>query len=991
MSRTLAPFLLALFCCLPATAGEKTSAVPSWIWLGQGQPNQTVLFRKTIDLQDNIIAAKIYGSCDNQMIVFINGKEVLRSDAWEIPASADVTNLLKKGKNVIAVRGKNQDGAAGLLLQLEIEEASKRQQVLFTDSTWRVAEKGPKGWQSVAFNDSEWQAATVIGKLGDGPWKQINKATLTQVVKQKEAVPTYLDQLKAVKDFKVELLYSVPPQQGSWVSMTTDPKGRLIVSDQYGKLYRVTPPALGSKDEKSKVEAIPVEIGEAQGLLWAFDSLYVMVNKHIGKNPSGLYRVKDTDGDGELDKAELLRPLEGAGEHGPHAVILSPDGKSLYVCAGNHTNLTKVDTFLAPKIWGEDSLLPRMWDPNGHAVGRMAPGGSVYRVDPDGKKWDLFCIGFRNQYDIAFNRDGELFTYDSDMEWDMNTPWYQPTRVFHCVNGGDSGWRSATAKFPPYYIDTLPPVVEIGPGSPTGLVFGTGAKFPAKYQEALFMCDWSYGKLYAVHLTPTGSTYKGQAEEFIRGTPLPLTDIVINPTDGAMYFTVGGRKTKSGLYRVTYTGKESTDPIKGVSPGADQRALRKKLEAYHGQPNPKAIDAVWPYLGHEDRFIRWAARTGLENQDTNLWQQRALSERHPQAALTALLALTRKGEKSVQPKLLAALGHLEWKKLNHAQQLDLVRLYALTFIRMGQPESKLASQVIDRFDPLFPSGERELNAELCKILVYLEAPSAASKTMKLMSKALTQEEQMQYALLLRSLKTGWTMKDREEYFRWFLKAANYKGGNSFGGFVRNIKNDALTQLSDADKLALKPILDIKQIEPMQIKPRPFVKKWNVQDVIKLVEGAGLKNRDFNKGRTMFAAASCFACHRFANEGGSYGPDLTGLSGRFTKQDLVDSIVLPSKVISDQYQAVVVALSNGQIVQGRIVNLFGDSLSINTDMLNPNKLVSVNRKQIESITPSPVSMMPEGLLDTLNDEEVLDLMAYLLSGGDRNNAMFTKKE
>src|SRR5579864_8199541 len=55
------------------------------------------------------------------------------------------------------------------------------------------------------------------------------------------------DRIKIAKDFKVELLYSPPKSQGSWVSMCADPKGRLIVSDQYdGGLYRLTPPPVGS-------------------------------------------------------------------------------------------------------------------------------------------------------------------------------------------------------------------------------------------------------------------------------------------------------------------------------------------------------------------------------------------------------------------------------------------------------------------------------------------------------------------------------------------------------------------------------------------------------------------------------------------------------------------------------------------------------------------------------------------------------------------------
>ena len=131
-------------------------------------------------------------------------------------------------------------------------------------------------------------------------------------------------------------------------------------------------------------------------------------------------------------------------------------------------------------------------------------------MTPDGKTWELFSVGFRNQYDAAYNRDGDLFTYDADMEWDFNTPWYRPTRVCLVTSGSEFGWRNGAGKYPPYYPDSLPPVVDIGPGSPTGVCFGYGAKFPPKYQDAFFICDWSYGKLYAVHLTPDGSAYKAE-------------------------------------------------------------------------------------------------------------------------------------------------------------------------------------------------------------------------------------------------------------------------------------------------------------------------------------------------------------------------------------------------------------------------------------------------------------------------------------------------
>jgi len=541
--------------------------------------------------------------------------------------------------------------------------------------------------------------ALLVSSAAQGPPKK--------VVPPPEATP--IAKLKVAKDFKVELLYSVPKdKEGSWVSMCVDPKGRLIVCDQYGGLYRVTPPALDGKASGIKIETIPVELGHAQGLLWAFDSLYVMVNS--GKLASGLYRVRDTDNDDVLDKVESLRKLKGGqGEHGPHAILLTPDGKSLTVVCGNQEPLTEFTKTRVPPIWGEDHLLPRMPDGRGFMSGVLGPGGAMYKVDPDGKSWELLTVGYRNEYDAAYNRHGELFTYDADMEWDFNTPWYRPTRVCMAASGSEFGWRNGTGKWPAYYPDSHPPVVDIGPGSPTGVTFGYGAKFPAKYQEAFFISDWSYGKLYAVHLTPEGSAYKGEFEEFISGTPLPLTDLVVNPKDGALYFAIGGRKTQSGLYRVTYTGKESTAAAPEDKRGAEQRAERHKLEAFHGVKDPKAVETAWPYLKHTDRYLRSAARIAIEHQDPKGWADKALSERDPQASLTALLALVRVSasdpfhrkkdapmpDATLQAKVVDALERISWDKLTIEQRLELLRVYQVTFNRLGKPSDELRKKTLE--------------------------------------------------------------------------------------------------------------------------------------------------------------------------------------------------------------------------------------------------------------------------------------------------------
>lgn len=810
---------------------------------------------------------------------------------------------------------------------------------------------------------------------------------------------TPADKVKVLQDFQVERLYSVPrATEGSWVCLCVDGRGRLIASDQGGGLYRITPPAIGTS-EATKIEKVPAKIGGAQGLLWAFDSLYVVVNG--GRPQNGLFRVRDTDGDDQLDEVKLLRGLDGGGEHGPHAVILSPDKKSLTVIHGNQTKITKYDKTRVPPVWGEDHLLPRMPDGNGFMAGVLGPGGAIYKVDPDGEKWELICVGFRNQYDAAYNRHGDLFTYDADMEWDFNTPWYRPTRVCLAASGADFGWRNGAGKWPAYYADSLPAVVDIGPGSPTGIAFGYGAKFPAKYQEALFICDWSYGKLYAVHMTPERSAYKATFEEFLSGSPLPLTDVVMNPTDGAMYFAIGGRGTQSGLYRVTYKGSEATadGKVEDVSEANEQR---RRLESLHGVKDSKATAEAWPSLASDDRYLRAAARVAIEHQDPASWSESAFKEKDPTAAINALLALARvsapdpfhrkASDPPADPKLrgriVEKLARLDWSKVGETEQLELLRTYHVLFNRLGKPTDDERKLVLAAVDGHFPAKNTRVNAELLQLLVYLEAPNAAARAVKLLSEAPTQEEQIEYARSLRMLKTGWTPELRREYFTWFLKAGTFKGGSSFTKFMANIKRDAVATLSAEEKTALQPILDARPEEAAVAiaKPRPFVKKWTLDELAPLIS-AGMKNRDYDRGRALFGAASCFACHRFGNEGGANGPDLTGLAGRFSARDLLESTVDPSKVISDQYQATTFVLDDGRTVTGRIVNMSNDNWNVNTDMLNPGGAVNVNRKQVESIIPSKISMMPTGLLDTLKEDEVLDLFAFLLSRGDRKNAMF----
>ena len=813
--------------------------------------------------------------------------------------------------------------------------------------------------------------------------------------------------------FKIDLLYSVPmDKQGSWVAMCMDDKNRLIVSDQYGGIFRFPVPAAGKKVDPSTIEQITYtaeragmgkptdaqkklpQIGHAQGLCYAFDSLYVVVNSRSSSTGAGVFRLFDTNKDDQFDKIVTIKKLSSTGgEHGPHAIFPSPDGKHLYVVMGNQTNLPDDYTHSrVPELWGEDQLFPSL---QYFMKGAVAPLGHFAQIDPEGKTWEVMSTGFRNQYDAAVNREGELFTYDADMEWDMNTPWYRPTRVNHVIDGSDFGWRTGSGKFMDYCSDTFGTVADVGPGSPTGVSFGYGAKFPAKYQNAFFISDWSYGKLYAVHLSPQGSTYTGKVEEFASAQPFPLTDLLVNPKDGAMYIAVGGRKVQSGLYRVTYEGKESTAPAKSMPGGEEARKRRQTLESFvqrEAKPaNKNHLNKIWSALGAKDRGIRHAARVALEKQPVKNWKSRMASEKNPMIASAAMIALARADPKSTTSVLQKVMTFKYRDMKSRQQKLDLLRSMTLALTRGGQPAQAQKDKLVQWLDSIYPATTPEENRDISAIMQFLQAPSAARKGMALLRRASGQEEQIGYALNLRHLKTGWTSLLRESYFKWFVRAGNFKGGARLSNYLDGIKKDAIANVKDSQMtVGLKKIIDTKpqsSAPQFTFEPRTFVKNWTIKEMGKWVPSGVPAKRDFKNGRNMFGAGSCYACHRIGGEGGAVGPDLTSVGGKFGGYDLLESIVDPGKEISDQYGSSIFALTDGTQLNGRIMNMRNNEYWVNTDMMQPSAVTKVKAENLASIEPSSISMMPPGLINTMDKEDILDLMAYLIAGGKSDHELF----
>jgi putative heme-binding domain-containing protein len=629
----------------------------------------------------------------------------------------------------------------------------------------------------------------------------------------------------------------------------------------------------------------------------------------------------------------------------------------------------------------------------------------------------------------------------------MGSPWYRPTRINHVVSGGDYGWRSGSGKWPAFYEDSLPAGVDIGPGSPTGCVFGTGAKFPAKYQRAFYGNDWTYGTMYAIHCEPSGAGFKMVKEEFVSGRPLPLTDVVINPNDGAMYFAIGGRRTQSALYRVTYEGKDSTKPAKAYEVTKEMKQ-RHELEKLHLEgTGPEAIEKAWPFLGSKDRFLRFAARTAIERQPVELWGDRALKEKDTQARIEAMIALARVNKMAVgeaptsdkkpapgsssgavpaatpesikpQAMILEALAGIEFAKLDTNLQLQLIRAYQLAFTRMGKPDAASCNVVAANLDPFYPSKDSAVNRELCQLLVFLDSKSVVAKTLALVatanddSDALASDEllarnagyaraaeevhksrpnKQQIALMwsLRNASAGWTPESKKTYFSWFPHARTWKGGNSFKGFIENARKEALALFGGAETAELDAISSKNEVVPANfVAPQGPGHNWTIDEVVTLAKG-GLKERNFENGKAMFTSTSCSACHHFAGDGGNVGPDITGAGARYSLRDLMENIIEPSKVISDQYDSHQLEKNDGSIVIGRIVSEDNDNYNVMMSPFAPTLLTPVKKAEVKEKKVYPVSMMPPGLINVLNKDELLDLVAYLLSGGNPKDKAFAQ--
>jgi putative heme-binding domain-containing protein len=158
----------------------------------------------------------------------------------------------------------------------------------------------------------------------------------------------------------------------------------------------------------------------------------------------------------------------------------------------------------------------------------------------------------------------------------------------------------------------------------------------------------------------------------------------------------------------------------------------------------------------------------------------------------------------------------------------------------------------------------------------------------------------------------------------------------------------------------------------ELKTISAAKRKRIEQLKTRLEPAALAAADRVQGRRRFVQ-TCATCHTLFGQGGKIGPDLTG-SQRSNLDYLLENIIDPSALVAPAYKMSTIALADGRVLNGIVIDQSGPTLTVQT----PTERLIVNRSDVEATRKSDLSLMPDGLLDVLPESEIRDLFAYLMS-------------
>jgi putative heme-binding domain, Pirellula/Verrucomicrobium type len=238
-------------------------------------------------------------------------------------------------------------------------------------------------------------------------------------------------------------------------------------------------------------------------------------------------------------------------------------------------------------------------------------------------------------------------------------------------------------------------------------------------------------------------------------------------------------------------------------------------------------------------------------------------------------------------------------------------------------------------------------------------------------------------LILRNVKDGWTIDQRREYFAGLNDAARFVGGEGLPRFLASLREESLATLSESERQQLADAIEPRtDSEPDSTGPqRSVLKAWQLDDLLPLISDRSRRG-DATRGAAVFREALCIRCHRAGARGPAVGPDLTHVSSRFSRRDVLTSVLTPSAVVAENYRNIQVLLKDGRSLVGRVVSegdYRSETLRLATNPLKPAEVVELNKREIERSKLVESSPMPDHLLDTFDDQAILDLLEFFEAG------------
>ncbi len=916
-------------------------------------------------------------------LVTVNGEQVLRIEPYCQTQELDVTNFLRLGENKIEVDITPVSGApAAVAAEIDVLATDGQRIVVRTDELWTIVSLNEKPQKPVlggAVRPELWGVGR--RRISNDPFD--NYEQWQQAKGGNGKSPRF----SLAPGFEITQLRVAQPNEGSWVSLACDDRGRLVIGREDQGFLRMT--VSENAETIAQVQPVTSDLLECRGLVFREGWYYASAN-----NSKKIVRFKVSD-EGQVTDLVTLREFPGGVGHGRNDLHVGPD--SLLLING--------DSVDSPN----DNQLDYTSPLRKGVAGKHIKEGTLLRSSLDGQHWELLSGGLRNPYGVDVHPEyGDPFTYDADNEYDLGMPWYRPTRILQLIPGGDYGYREATKVLPPRFADQAddaPPLIDIGRGSPTSIMFGFQLQFPSPYRQALFALDWTYGRVLAIHLSPRGAGYRASTELFLQGKPLNVTDIVAGQ-EGAMYLITGGRKTQSALYRVSAvkaTGDEveTEKPVlsayesETLSYSSKQREIARRLQESVVTTDRMNWESLKPLLKDADPVVRYSAQTALERIPASEWVPMVLSSPVSELPMPALLAAARLLDATHTPRILE-----QWKAIpmELADDFDkhLMRIRILELCLQVDQDAVLKqrdaveTQLISAWQTsaavhqqISSEGTRaDFLRRSALLLAAIQYPRLAKFVDSELLSSSTQEDQIAGVMALRNFREEIDPEIRTRQLHILASIPQMVGGEGLPAIHTWLEKETLETLTPELREQYARI-KASLSEPEPLPPaRPQVKKWVLDDLTEVIENSAAG--DAQRGRQIFQTALCARCHRFADQGRSVGPELTQVAGRFSRHDILDSILNPSKAIAENYQGVTIQTTEGKVITGRVIpggDFRSEKLRISTDLLRPDQIVEVDKKLIEEHHPSAVSPMPQGLLDTLTFEEIRDLLAYLTRSGN----------